>query len=381
MHQIEPLASMLPLKAAWVLLRYRFELIVALTLSVALHLFVWFATPHFTQAWREPPTARYDAVLTPIIEASPVVRRVARPRLTRSSRVPRAPPPKLDTPFIAPENAIAVDRAPQSGEGNPVIAVDAPDQHSPIAEERRIDTPVTPSTTESSSPILPAAAEQREHDPPLPVLPSRIAITYKMTSSISDGVADYVWTRDGDHFEIDSSMQATGFIVGNFVGVLHQVSRGVLAPTGLQPSSFLIRRGDGAPDTADFLRASSELRLTRAGEARVLPLPPLLQDTQSFLFQLAYDAPKLKRSEDRLEVLVTNGRKVYRHRFKQAGTGTVQALGGPLPAMHLRSEASDPEDVYEVWLALDNHYLPVKIRFYAGRFPVELIATSIGTTP
>jgi hypothetical protein len=202
-----------------------------------------------------------------------------------------------------------------------------------------------------------------------------------MTSSISDGVADYTWTRDGDQFAIDSSMQATGFIVGNLVGVLHQVSRGVVTPDGLQPRSFQIRRGDAPPDTAEFLRATNELRLTRGGEPRLLPLPPLIQDVQSFLFQLAYDAPKIRGPDDWIDVLVTNARKVYRHRFRQIGSEAIQTRSGPVQTMHLRSEASDPEDTYEVWLAPDNYYLPVRIRFYAGRFPVELIATSIRTTP
>ena len=102
---------------------------------------------------------------------------------------------------------------------------------------------------------------------------------------------------------------------------------------------------------------------------------------QSFLFQLAYDAPRLKSVDDRLDVMVTNARKVYRHRFRQMGIETVQTRSGPVQAMHLRSEAADPEDTYEVWLAPGNFYLPVKMKFYAGRFPVELIATSIRTTP
>lgn len=380
MRQVKPFASMPPSSSAWVLLRVRFELVTALTLSVAVHLIVWFASPQYVQAWREPPAARYDAVLVPAIDApsASLPATTARPR-RNASLATKAAPTRPKTPFVAPENAIVVDRAPQTGDEGSVIAVVAADEKSPSVEERRMDATVVASVADAGPPTLSDAAKLNQPEPA--ELPSRIAIAYKMTSSISDGVAHYVWTRDGDRFEIDSSMQATGFIVGNFVGVLHQVSRGLLTPAGLQPGSFQIRRGDGAPDTAEFLRASSELRLTRAGEARSLPLPPLIQDTQSFLFQLAYDAPRLKHPEDRLDVLVTNGRKVYRHQFKQVGIETLQARAGPIQAMHLRSEARDPEDVYEVWLALDNYYLAVKIRFYAGRFPVELIATSIRTTP
>jgi hypothetical protein len=113
----------------------------------------------------------------------------------------------------------------------------------------------------------------------------------------------------------------------------------------------------------------------------MVPMPARIQDMQSFLFQLAYDAPRLKSNSESLEVMVTNARKVYRHRFKQLGMETVQTKSGPVEAIHLLSEATDPEDAYEVWLAPKNYHLPVKIKFFAGRFPIELIATSIRSTP
>jgi hypothetical protein len=110
-------------------------------------------------------------------------------------------------------------------------------------------------------------------------------------------------------------------------------------------------------------------------------LPPNIQDTQSFLFQFAYETDRLQSPDDRLDVLVTNARKVYRHRFRVVGKETVETQFGTVSTLHLRSEAVDPEDVYEVWLSPENHHLPVKLKFFAGRFPIELIATSIRSTP
>ena len=386
MHVDAPLTSMPPSRAAWSLLHGRRVVVFAFTLSAALHLCAWLATPYFIPARHEPVDARFDAMLVPILE-SPIPSPTAKINSKRTWRAAKSrvltPPsaPNAETRFAAPENAIAVDRTPETRNENAMIATAATDEKTTKTGENSAAAPAPVSINEANLPTIPVAVEQKEPDPPPPELPSRISIAYRMTSSISDGVADYKWTRDGDRFEIDSTMQATGFIVGNFVGVLHQVSRGAVTPAGLQPDSFRIRRGDGAPDTADFLRASNQLKLTRDGAARLLPLPPLIQDMQSFLFQLAFDAPKMHGAQDRLEVLVTNARKVYRHRFKQIGIETVQTPSAPVQAVHLRSEANDPEDTYEVWLAMDKYYLPVKIKFYAGRFPVELIATSIRTTP
>ena len=386
MH-VDPPISMPPSNAAWFLLYRRRVLVFAFMISVLLHLFAWLATPYFTQAWHEPASARYDAVLVPAVESpiAPVatanIRSKRAPRATKSITPTPAPEPRAETSFTALENAVAIDRAPDIGNEDSRNAAALMDEKTTISAENKESAASTPAIAEATQSTGPTTIDKKQPESSPPELPSRISIAYKMTSSISDGVADYTWTRDGDRFEIDSTMQATGFLVGNFVGALHQVSRGLVTPTGLQPSSFRIRRGEGAPDTADFLRASNELKLTRAGEARLVPMPPLIQDMQSFLFQLAYDAPKMKGPDDRLDVMVTNARKVYRHRFRRVGIEAVQTRAGDVETVHLRSEASDPEDTYEVWLTPGNYYLPVKIKFYAGRFPVELIATSIRTTP
>ena len=383
------LTTMPPAEAAWSLLHDRRVLVIAFALSAALHLSVWLATPYFIHAWREPAAARYDAVLIPAVESptlpTPAPRADSKQTLkgARATAARPARAPKSLAGFIAPENALAVDwpvEPAETGDGSTEAVTATGREQTPATAESNTNLPVSELLAEAPPPVISDAPEQVMPDPP-PQLPARISIAYTMTSSISDGLADYSWTREGDRFEIDSSMRATGFVVGNFVGILHQVSKGRVTPTGLQPESFQIRRGDGAPDSAHFLRASNELKLTRAGEARLLPLPPLIQDMQSFLFQLAYDAPKLRHADDRLEVLVTNGRKVYRHRFRQVGTDVVETRSGPMKAIHLRSEAGDPEDTYEVWLATDNYFLPVRIKFFAGRFPVELIAASIRTAP
>ncbi len=387
-----------PMKTpTWV--RERAIVALALTLSAALHALAYFATPFFILAWREPAAARFEAVLLPA-EESPIETFSAPKSVATPSHRPVAKsispktlrPRRTEERFVAPENAIAVESSPSAADA---VAIEEKKITPPDAAQTMEALEKTTVATESSPPTNVAAAapvaESVSPKPELPPeklaaapveLPARIAIAYRMTSSISDGVADYTWTRNGQQFEIDSSMQATGFIIGNLVGVLHQVSTGTITPVGLQPSTFRIRRGEGAQDTAEFLYATNELKLTRSGNpARIVPLTPQLQDIQSFLFQLAYDAPGLKKADDRLEVMVTNARKVYRHRFRQLGIEAVQMRSGAVQTMHLRSEAADPEDTYEVWLAPDNYHLPVRIKFYAGRFPVELIATSIRTTP
>ena len=380
-----------PLTAMVSHLRDKKVLAFTLVLSLAAHMMLWLAMPHFTYSSRLPSESSFDAVLTPFAEPPPTAASVATTALPREKRTARATPdrkpaPKKDAPGSIASLLPPPPERPRRLYTEDLVPLGIPDSavsDSVIATENSASASTPQSVTEpaQSAPKDNVEPTAQRSDPQPHELPSRISIAYKMSSNLSDGVADYTWKRDGDRFEIDSSMQATGFIVGNFIGVLHQVSRGVVTPAGLKPEIFQIRRGDAVADTAEFLRGSNELKLTRAGNARLLPLPPLIQDMQSFLFQLAFDAPKLRNPDDQLDVQVTNGRKVYRHRFKQVGMETLQTRSGTVQAMHLRSEGSNPEDTYEVWLAAGQYHLPVKIKFFAGQFPVELIVTSIRTTP
>ena len=389
-------ATLPPPSVALLFIRRRRALVLALGLSLIAHMSLWLASPLVIHAWQAPLGSRFEAVLMPFsvpppqtddkaeLSASPTSP-PAKSAVVKKTNIKR-PVPNAMASFIAPENAIAVERRSEASDEGGSIDLAGSDVTPPAFETSTPPTSAPPKSpesptlafAESDNTVMPA---RRDADLPPVELPSRISIAYRMTSSISDGVADYNWKRDGDKFEIDSSMQATGFIVGNLIGVLHQVSRGVITPSGLQTSDFQIRRGETVPDTAEFMRTSNQLKLTRAGQARVVPLPPSLQDMQSFLFQLALDAPKLRRAEDQIDILVTNARKIYRHRFTRVGTEEVRIRSVPVQTLHLRSEASDPEEAYEVWLATENYHLPVKIKFFAGRFPIELIAASIRTTP
>ena len=206
-------------------------------------------------------------------------------------------------------------------------------------------------------------------------LPDNVNISYRMRSSLADGIATFSWKREGARYQLDSSIEANG--VFSLVGALRQSSRGDITSQGLQPAFFSIKRGDGVADTATFSRDTNELKTLARGENKVIPLPARLQDTLSFLFQLGHDLRAAKGSGDRLSVVASNGRKIYRHEFSQVGEETLQTQMGPLKTIHLKSDASDPEDVYEVWLAPEKFHLPVKVKFYAGRFLIEQTVTSI----
>ena len=369
-------------------------LLIALGLSVVIHMIATVGTPIWLTRWQRPPVTQFNAVLSPqstpesivaTVSVKPLRTRTA-PRLARR-RAPRPmPTPKSEATFVAPENAIAVERTAIENEGDPVATVGE-------SAGKILDTPAAP-----ASPVAaPAAAENppvvpektTPPDVPAPVaaavpmmaLPSRASISYKATTSVADGVAHYTWKRDGENYSFESTIAASGFFVNMFAGTITQQSTGMVTSSGLEPALFTIRRGDREAETAEFQRATKELKLSRGSESRQLPMPANLQDTQSFLFQLAIEAVKLKTPDDRLTILVTNARGVNRYTFRKVGESTLETRLGPVETVHLVRETSELRDSYEAWLSPMHHYLPVKLKFFVDRFPAELIATNITSAP
>lgn len=245
--------------------------------------------------------------------------------------------------------------------------------------------PAQPSGSASAPLLLPqsksdAASAEPTNAAPILVFPERIRLAYRLSSSVADGIANFSWQRTGTHYELNSTIQATGIFVGLFVGTFRQTSRGEMTPDGIRPQFFSMQRGDAPVDTAEFNHSKRELKIIKHGETHLFALPPRMQDTQSFLFQLAQDADKLKTADDRLKVALTNARKLYDYQFRLIGQETLQTRMGELLTLHMKSDAADPEDVYEVWLSPKHYYLPVKVKFYMGRFLMEQTVTSISAS-
>jgi hypothetical protein len=389
-------------RAQWAArLARRSTLVIALCVSMAVHFIIYWITPRFATTFTPAKPVEYDATLVPL-ESVPTsqtpletgARNGKRPNARPSASsvaASRRTTPKSTADFVAPENAMSVAAATEpttdpnaapptaadsgAGVGNPATGVEKP-TGTPAGDATTGNEAASRVSTDPATPPVVAQAPARR----APAFAECISIEYKLTTAITDGVASFRWTRRGAEYEIESSIQATGFLVSAFAGVIHQQSRGTITDDGLRPQQFSIRRGEGEAELAEFRRSTNALAMKRNGETRSVPLTRDMQDMQSFLFQLAYDAPYLAESGDKLDVLVTNARKVYRYQFRKLATETLDTRMGQIETIRLLSEAANPEDQYEVWLAPGYFYLPMKLKYYLGRFQVEQLVTRIGVS-
>ncbi len=326
---------------------------IAILLSLAVHVAAYFSSRNLDEVVKEPEEkVLFLTNLTPM-----------KPKVAKPIKKPAPPPPK---PVVKP--------------AEPAPPTFVPFEPLPITSAASISSAAGAGGA-SSAPPGPAAPPAADFAPvPIrhgwPELPAKIAVSYKLTSSVVNGQAQLTWMRNGARYEAETTIRATG-LIGVFVGAIRQVSRGQITREGLKPDTFSLTRGSSDPETADFLRATNELRMKSRGDTDVVALPAGLQDTQSFLFQMGIDANRFEAADAKVAVSATNARKIYQYVFHRVADEPLTLPTGTVTAWHLVSEAADPEDVYEVWLAPELHYLPVKMKFHLSRYLVEQTATQV----
>lgn len=311
--------------------------LVALALSLALHLFV-ITGP----AW-ELPTL--DELLAP----------------------DEGPP--LEAHLVAHPGPVAVQRA----RPRPRQPLPAP---VPAAE-------VGPGVTGGNPPeSTPPAAEPAAHEPEavaaLPAapmtLPNFVRIEYRVTmgeGAFPVGSAVEEVRHDGTHYSMRNSAETTG-IVALFRRVkIVNVSAGDVVASGLQPREFWARRDNGKGEAAHLDWEAGEVRLA---SGKQYPLEPGTQDMLSMFAQLAL----IGIDGAVVSMPVATGKKVERYEFAVLGQEKIATPRGERLTLHLRNRQADGKEATEVWLGLDDARLPIKIRHVDRRGDIfDQIAVSI----
>lgn len=281
------------------------------------------------------------------------------------------PPPPVAKPAVS---APPIYRAPHQVE-NPVqpTAPPAAASSDPIKVPALIDPILSVETPPVETPpvVLPdpvqveAAAPDPDPDPvelalpPLNPLPTRIDLRFKVSYGLASGEQTMVWVNeDGQHYTLISVAEATGLAGLFYHGKFVQTSRGRITPLGLQPEEFWDQRGDKR-SSAQFDASQGHLTLNPAkGAPRHFKYEGEVQDVLSLFFHLALTAPP---PGGKLTYTVFNGKKLRDYTYSVLGESVVETAVGSLRTLHLARAGDEHDGRFEVWLAVDRHYLPVRV--------------------
>lgn len=330
----------------------------ALALSLAAHAAIFAGIPGRLASGDKPDVASYSATLdlapAPAAVPEPLAELAPLPRLRRLVR--RAPlPPLVEAPAVAQASA-----APES-------VIEVPPELPPLEE---------PQLLAMASPAVPL--ELTEAQFPVAALPANVSISYQITSAFADGRAVYSWEREGDNYRISADAEAEGFFTLFLEGQIHQESRGTVSALGLRPDSFVETRPNSAREGVEFDWRARQVKLFRGDNSKTSELGDNTVDWLSMIFQLAHVPP----GGDSTDLQVFTQRKMYRFRLEVLGVEQIEIPIGSVRALHLRhTDPKDSREVVDVWLGLEQHNLPVKLRFPVARnrLIVEQVATQVST--
>lgn len=224
----------------------------------------------------------------------------------------------------------------------------------PSKTEERTTSPAAPAgpKAEATAPVAPQVTPNSKDGLPLPAVGEA---RYKLRMGIVSGELTLSWKFSEGRYRLDSFAQGSGLfaIAGSYV----QISEGEVAATGLRPNMYSRERRN-KKDTAEFNWNENSVRFTDKGGSHSEALPAGVQDLLSLLFQLAFVPPLAEK----LSVIVSNGRKLENYAFERAGEEVLDLQGGKFHTVKIVKARNGDDETMEVWLALEHHYLPVKIR-------------------
>ncbi|MFP5410596.1 MAG: DUF3108 domain-containing protein [Gammaproteobacteria bacterium] len=276
------------------------------------------------------------------------------------ARLIRVPPPAAPSASVRPRPVLrpAAPAALPAPALEPEIEAGAIEVAAPQADEP---------ATEAGVDVAPDAVAGARAEPPLPVvapaeapplhaLPPRIDMRFEVRYGIARGEQTLVWVSEGETYTVTSVAAATGLAGIFYSGRFVQTSQGRLTPRGLVPELFWDQRGDRR-SSARFDAVNGMLTYSPArGAPRRFAFRDGAQDTLSLFFQLALTAPPEATAVHQ----VFNGRRVRDYAYAVRGETRLDTALGPLRTLHLARMADD-DGRFEVWLAVDRHYLPVRV--------------------
>jgi hypothetical protein len=331
----------------------RKPLLYALLVSLLIHLVFLFG-PHIAL-----PRMDVNSPLTVDIQTLPPLAAV-KPQVARHAVKSKAEPSRR-APIIPDPNP---SPAPVSLEPEP-----SPPQAMAQAPEPSLPAP--PPTP--VAPTMPPTDLRAD-------FPARIDLVYSVyrgTQGLLLGKTTHTWNIVENHYLLTSTTEASGLFSLFYSGRYVMTSRGELTPAGLKPISFWIQRGQSSERTeiADFNWATNTLRYGKYDDLHNAPLIEGSQDQLSALYQLAFTAPH----SGRVSVAITTGRKLNQYTYQVVGEETLQTPLGALRTEHLASVQApqDSNGSGDIWLAIDQHYLPVRFKLTTSAGVLDQVISSL----
>jgi Protein of unknown function (DUF3108) len=287
-------------------------------------------------------------------EADPIVVRLVNPPPVK----PAPPPAEAPKPEVVakpkPQPAPQAKPAPRAEPTPPLEPEALP---LPSLAAATLPEPEPPREVEQApvveQPYIPAEEEK------LPPPPRHVEIDFQiLRKGGTAGVERQKYqVADDGSYVLQSKIEPKGLLT-LFVSNLVQKSEGMVTERGLRPSSFLYQYGNNADKSraVTFDWQAGTVTMEAGSKRRTAELLEGAQDMMSFMYQFMF-VPPLQE----MRLAVTNGKKLKIYEYYFEGEEMLDTGVGKLRTWRIGRSSGDGEEKTELWLAVDYHYLPVKI--------------------
>jgi hypothetical protein len=190
--------------------------------------------------------------------------------------------------------------------------------------------------------------------------PDKVELTFEIRFGMMKlGVGEDHLKHDGKTYQVNSDTIPKG-IAALFIDDIRRESKGTITSNGLKPASFVERGRKNGIRAAQFDWAQHKLSMTAGDEKQTVDLPDGTIDQVSlpYAFAFASGVP-----ED-FKVHVTDGRRLTEYRYRIVGRERIDSALGEIDTIHFEKvRDADDKRSFEFWVAVNQHYLPVQMRF------------------
>ena len=192
-------------------------------------------------------------------------------------------------------------------------------------------------------------------------VPARVELKYDVYfGSLKIAEALEVFEQDGRTYRIVSESKTAGL-----AGVLYRLNirreaQGRVTRAGLRPNAFAETRNGQPERSATFDWDKKQAILVDDGDSQTVPLPDNTWDSTSFGYNFAFMPPEAAE----LAANITDGRRIRLYRYAILGREKIDTELGTIETVHVK-KVQRPEDkrAFEVWLAVEQYYMPVRLRY------------------
>jgi len=192
--------------------------------------------------------------------------------------------------------------------------------------------------------------------------PTQITAHYRIhKSGILIGTVEERFTRDGEFYKIVSETHTAGALKWLLNDQVILSSEGRIGSKGLEPMRYELKRQNDPTKnvSATFARDKNQIISNHHSKTESFVLPPGTLDRISAMYQFAFVSPLTPE----VTLWMSQGKGAEQYHYRKQGEPVIKVGAITYATVHYARETRQGGSQAQLWLAKNQHYIPVKLVF------------------